>query len=307
MKIVIATRGSALALWQAHTTQALLAAAHPTFDVEIATIQSSGDRDQRLAAASFGKVGIFTVEIDHAVSSKAADVGVHSLKDMSTQVPEGLVLAGVLARGAVEDVLVTRNRETLADLPPGSRIATGSVRRVAMLKRARPDLAVVSIRGNVETRLAKVDRGEAEGLILARAGLERLGLGARICEIFDLPRFLPAVGQGIVGLVCRSDDTQTLHALWSIGDNEAYAEALAERALLARLHGGCNAPVGGHARAVEGAIALQARVLSLDGVESIEDQIHGPIDAAEELGQRLAERLIARGAARLIDAARAQA
>jgi hydroxymethylbilane synthase len=178
------------------------------------------------------------------------------------------------------------------------------VRRVALLKSARPDLEVVAIRGNVDTRLAKLARGEADALIMARAGLERLGFEREISEVLDARRFVPAVGQGIVGLTCRDGDASTLRALQGIGDPEAWAEALAERALLHHLHGGCNAPVGGHARAAESALSLHARVLSADGVESLEDTIAGSVDEAAELGRRLAERLAARGAKRLIEAAR---
>ncbi len=304
MKLVLATRGSPLALWQAHAAEALLRSARPELEIELLTVQSSGDKDERLDAASFGRIGIFTAEIDQAVLEGRAHIGVHSLKDMSTQVPDGLALGGVLARGPVEDVLVTIGGATLADLPRGARVATGSVRRVAMLKHLRPDVETVAIRGNVQTRISKLERGEADGLILARAGLERLGLGDRIREVFDTQRFLPAVGQGIVGLVCRADDEATRKTLWAVSDREAAAEAAAERALLHGLHGGCNAPVGGHARAVESALTLEGRVLSLDGREVIEAEIRGHTDEAEALGQVLAQRLVARGAKRLIDAAR---
>lgn len=306
MKLVLATRASPLALWQARAAQALLLAARPGLEVELLTVQSTGDRDERLDAASFGRVGIFTIEIDQAVLSGRAHIGVHSLKDMSTQMPAGLVLGGVLARGPVEDVLVQSGGALLSDLERGARIATGSVRRIAMLKHLRPDVEVVPIRGNIETRLAKLARGDADALILARAGLERLGLGAQISEVFDTQRFLPAVGQGIVGLVCRADDDASVRTLWAISDREAAVEAAAERALLHGLHGGCNAPVGGHARAVEGALVLKGRVLSLDGSEILEAEIAGAADDAEGLGRALAQRLVASGAKRLIDAARAQ-
>lgn len=306
MKLILATRASPLALWQAHTAQSILKLAQPALEVELLTVQSTGDKDERLDAASFGRVGIFTAEIDHAVLEGRAHVGVHSLKDMSTQIPDGLMLAGVLARGPVEDVLVKRGGGRWKDLPRGARVATGSVRRIAMLKHLRPDLETVPIRGNVETRLAKLERGEADALILARAGLERLGLGAHISEVFETQQFLPAVGQGIVGLVCRADDEASVRTLWAISDRETAAEATAERALLHGLHGGCNAPVGGHARAVESALILKGRVLSLDGKEVIEAEIGGLARDAEALGRRLAERLVEGGAKRLIDAARAR-
>lgn len=304
MKLVLATRGSALALWQAHTTRDLLLAADPGREVELLVVQSSGDKDQHSDLGSFGRVGVFTAEVDAAVREGRAHAGVHSLKDMTTSLEAGLALAGVLARGPVEDVLVGRGGAKLADLSAGARIATGSVRRIAMLKRMRPDLVPVAIRGNVDTRLAKLEAGAADALVMARAGLVRLGFERVITEVFDPARCVPAAGQGIVGLTSRADDLATRRALHAIGDPEAWAEALAERALLAALHGGCNAPVGAHARAQDGAIALHGLVLSLDGREAIEDRISGPVDQAPELGQLLAERLASRGARALVEAAR---
>lgn len=304
---VLATRGSKLALWQAEETRSALLAAQPAAPVELRVIESSGDKDQKSELGRFGRTGIFTAEVDNAVLGGAAHCGVHSLKDMTTTLPAGLMLASALARGPVEDVLVTVDGRRLADLPPGARVATGSVRRVAMLKRARPDLVVVPIRGNVDTRLAKLARGEADALLMAHAGLARLGLAGHVSEVLPLTSFLPAVGQGIVGLVCRSDDAAAQQRLAGIGDEEAYAEALAERALLAALHGGCNAPVGARARVVESALSLQACVLSLDGRTVIEDRIHGLAADAVLLGRQLSERLIAKGARELIAQARAGA
>lgn len=300
----LATRGSPLALWQAETTRALLQHARPELVVELHVVQSSGDKDQKSDLSRLGRTGVFTAEIDDAVLAGRAHAGVHSLKDMTTKLPDGLVLAGVLARGATEDALVTRDGARLADLPAGARVATGSVRRVAMVRRARPDLEIVGIRGNVDTRLAKLFSGQAEALIMACAGLERLGLEKHVTERLGPPRFLSAVGQGIVGLTCRAGDETAWRALQGIRDREAWAEAHAERALLSRLHGGCNAPVGALARAKEGAIVLDACVLSLDGREAIEDRVRGAIDSAAELGAELAERLASRGAKQLIDAAR---
>ncbi len=301
----LATRGSPLALWQAEETKRLLLAAEPQRSVDLELVQSAGDKDARTELSRFGLTGIFTAEVDHAVLSGVAQVGVHSLKDMPTTLHPELMLAGVLARGAHEDALLTRSAASLDALPPGARVATGSVRRQAMVLAARPDLVVVPIRGNVDTRVRKLLDGEADALVMACAGLQRLGLHAHIREVLRAPRFLPAPSQGIVGLVCRREDTTAQRALGAISDVESFAEALAERALLHDLHGGCNAPVGALARANENALALVARVLSPDGREVLEDRIHGPLDDAIYLGQELARRLIARGAKRLIDAARA--
>ena len=303
-KIVLATRGSALALWQARTARDLLVAAVPAREVEILVVESSGDRSQHLDLADLGGIGVFTAEVDAAVVEGRADAAVHSLKDMTTTLPEGIALASVLARGPAEDVLVSREGGKLVDLPRGARVATGSVRRIAMLKRMRPDLEVVAIRGNVDTRLARLEGGAADALVMAHAGLARLGLARSISEVFDVGRFVPAVGQGIVGLTCRRGDAETARALEAIGDPEAWAEALAERSLLHALHGGCNAPIGGHARSVDDHLVIHACVLSLDGKESIEASLAGPADEAAGIGHELAERLAARGARALVEAAR---
>jgi hydroxymethylbilane synthase len=302
---LIATRGSKLAIWQANRTREALLSAHPDQPVELLVVESSGDKDQQSELARFGRTGIFTAEVDNAVLSGRAHCGVHSLKDMTTSLPAGLELGGTLTRGPVQDVLVSREGKLLAELPAGARVATGSVRRIAMLKRVRTDLELVGMRGNVDTRLAKLARGEADALIMARAGLVRLGLATHISETLPLESFLPAVGQGIVGLTCRAADQVALHRLAGISDEESYAEALAERALLAGLHGGCNAPVGALARCVEKALSLRACVLSLDGRECIEESFVGTVHEAAGIGRELAQRLVARGAKRLIESARA--
>lgn len=304
MKFTLATRGSPLALWQANETKRLLLARFPSLSVELHVVQSAGDKDKQTELARFGLTGIFTAEVDHAVVSGGAHAGVHSLKDMTTTLHERLVLAGCLARGPVEDVLLTRDKSRLSDLPPGARVGTGSVRRVAMIKRLRPDLELVGIRGNVETRLKKLHNGECDALVMARAGLERLGLSSVISEVFDIERSVPAVGQGIVGITCRSDDATTIDTLRQITHTPSFAAARAERALLHALHGGCNAPVGGHARCHGHDLELRARVMSLDGTECLEDHVRGDARDATQLGEKLAAKLLQLGAKRLIDAAR---
>lgn len=294
-----------MALWQAHTVRDVLSTAHPDCGVEIVTVRSTGDRDQATDLARFGSIGIFTVEVDRALLDGRAQIGVHSLKDMTTVLQDGILLASVHRRGPIEDVLVTESGATLDELPAGTRVATGSSRRRAMLLRARPDLRVVAIRGNVETRLAKLDAGECEGLVMARAGLERLGLEERITEVLDTERFLPAVGQGIVGLTCRDDDAQTRERLALVCHMPSWWAALSERALLRRLHGGCNAPIGGHATVVDEELHLAARVLSLDGTVCLAGERQGHASDAEELGESLADELSARGAQALVEASRA--
>ncbi len=294
-----------MALWQAHTVRDVLVAAHPDCDVEILTVRSTGDRDQATDLARFGSIGIFTVEVDRALLDGRAQIGVHSLKDLTTVLQDGIVLASVHRRGPVEDVLITGSGATLDELPAGARVATGSSRRRAMLLRARPDLQVVEIRGNVETRLGKLDSGECEGLVMARAGLVRLGLEERITEVLDTERFLPAVGQGIVGLTCREDDAETRERLALVCHMPSWWAGISERALLRRLHGGCNAPVGGHATVVGEELQLAARVLSLDGTVCVAGECQGPASQAEELGESLADELLGRGARALVEASRA--
>jgi hydroxymethylbilane synthase len=305
VKFALATRQSRLALWQAEAARDQLVAAWSDLEVELTPIESSGDRIQDVELARFGRIGIFTVEVDRAVQDGRASASVHSLKDMTTELQDGLVLAATLGRGPARDVMVARDGTRLEDLAAGARVATGSQRRSAMLKAVRPDLEVVGIRGNVETRLGKLDEGEAEALLIAQAGVERLGLAHRVTQVLDDERFLPAVGQAIVGIVCRADDAEARRRLAAIRDMESWHEALAERALLRALRGGCNVPVGGHARVVENTLWLRGRVLSLDGACAVAGEIRGPRDDAEALGRALAADLVARGAGELIEAARA--
>ncbi len=296
----LATRGSDLALWQAHRTQERLGPG-----AELVIIESRGDQDKSTELARFGSIGIFTVEVDRAVIAGDADVGVHSLKDMTTTLQDGVVLAGVLERGMIEDVLVAREPWTLDTLPRGARVGTGSQRRGAMLRAARPDLDIVPFRGNVPTRIAKVTGGEVDATVLARAGIVRLGLERHISDVLPVTRFLPAVGQGIVGLTCRTDDTETIQRLKrDARDPEAWASAQAERRFLALLKGGCNAPVGGHATVSGDTMSLTGRVLSLDGKESIEGHIEGSVHDAVSLAEKLADDIAGRGGARLVEEAR---
>ena len=296
----IATRGSQLALWQARTTQAALGDGH-----ELLTVKSSGDLDRETELARFGRIGIFTAEVDRAVLDGRAAIGVHSMKDMTTTLQEGVVLAGCLPRGLVEDALITKNGGGLDDLEVGSRVGTGSMRRGSMVRAARRGLEVVPQRGNVSTRLAHVLEGDLDACLLARAGLERLGLAEHISEVLSVDRFLPAVGQGIVGITCREDDGATRALLESrLRDPEAWAAALAERAFLRGTNGGCNAPIAGHATVDDGAVHLRGRVLSLDGTQVLEGEARGGMSDAEALGATLAEDLLSRGAGELVEQAR---
>jgi len=300
----LATRKSKLALWQAETARHLLRAAWPNLEVELLLVESSGDRNQTADLERLGRIGIFTVEVDRAVLDGRADAAVHSLKDMTTTLMEGIRLGAVLSRGPVQDAWISAAGAKIDELPAGARVATGSMRRRAMLLARRPDLELTGMRGNVDTRLRKLAEGEADAMILARAGLERLGLESHITEVLDTESFLPAVGQGLVGLTSRENDEESRRSLLAIADLEAMDAGLAERALLARLRGGCNVPVGALARVVESTLSLRARVLSLDGRTVIEGEIAGSRDHAGQLGRMLAEDLLERGADRLIEEAR---
>lgn len=301
MTLRLATRGSDLAQWQAREVRSRLDG-----DAELVIIESGGDRDRTTDLAKFGSIGIFTVEVDRAVVDGRADVGVHSLKDMTTTLEDGVVLAGVLPRGVIEDVLVSSDPAwTLDGLPEGARVGTGSLRRGAMLLAARPDLRLEPIRGNVATRIGRVRSGDLDATVLARAGVERLGLLAEVTEVLPIERFLPAVGQGIVGLTCRERDVETRATIEArVRDGAAWAAALAEREFLRRLQGGCNAPIGGHAEIVGEELHLRGRVLSRDGARAVEGELRGSAAEGEALARSLAGDLAERGGAALVAEAR---
>lgn len=301
MTLALSTRASRLALWQAHTTRDALRTAWPELDVEVLRVDSKGDQDRSTELARFGRIGIFTVEVDRALLDGRAQVAVHSLKDMTTTLQEGTRLAAVLPRGPVEDVLVGA---TLDALQPGMEFATGSLRRGAMLCAAVPGLRIVPSRGNVPTR---VERARADGgtpTVLARAGMERLGMAGLYDQVLDTCDFVPAVGQGIVGLVIRSDDDEAAERIAALDCAESHARALAERALLRAMHGGCNVPLGAHATIEDGQLLLRARVLSADGTEELRGERLGRSTDAEDIGRALADELLTQGADRLVAEAR---
>jgi hydroxymethylbilane synthase len=296
----IGTRGSPLALWQANHVADLLRPRAAPRPVELVLIQTTGDRVQDRPLAQIGGDGLFTKEIQRALLAGTADVAVHSLKDLPTLPVEGLVLAAVPRRGPTGDAFVSRRHRTFAGLPPGAVVATSSLRRRAQLLHRRPDLRLVEMRGNVETRLRKLDEQGLDALALAQAGLERLGLAAAITELLDPAWMLPAVGQGALGLECRADDRETLGLLEPLNDVPSRQAVLAERALLRGLGGGCLVPIGAAARVEGGTLALRGAVLSPDGRERIAGQAEGPAAGAEALGRRLADDLLARGARALL-------
>lgn len=304
MQLRLATRSSPLAVWQAETAERALRAVWNDLACVFELVTSSGDVDLTSPLTRFGRVGIFTVEVDRVVIEGRADVAVHSCKDMTTDLDGGTMLSATLARGPVEDVLVTAGGRASGprfdELPRGARVGTSSARRRAMLAAARPDLVPVEIRGNVRTRLDKLARGEADALVMAHAGLARLGLLEHVSDVLDTERFLPSAGQGIVALVVKSGNWAVHERVAAARDMEAWHEALAERAVLRELRGGCSAPVGVRARVVENSLFLKARVSSIDGARSLAGELSGSRDDAESLGTALGRELVGRGARELM-------
>lgn len=296
MKLRLGARGSALSLAQANLVARALAG---RAQVEILTIRTTGDR-LSAAGSPIEWKGDFTKELDHALLEGRIDFAVHSLKDVPSAVPEGLVLAAVPPREDPCDVLVAEPRGSFAELPPGARIGTSSPRRRAQLLAARPDLLISEARGNVDTRLRRLREGRWDGLVLARAGLARLGRLEEVSDVFPPEVLLPAVGQGALALFSRADDGRTRELLGAIDDEGSHREALAERSLLATLEAGCRAPVAGRARAAGGALTLEAGVFAEDGSRVLRERSSGAQADAESLGRTVAERLLARGAASLL-------
>ncbi|MGE3803323.1 MAG: hydroxymethylbilane synthase [Gemmataceae bacterium] len=296
----VGTRGSRLALWQANYVADRLKQACPDRAIELVEIQTAGDRIRDVPLAQVGGEGVFTKEIQRALLENNVDVAVHSLKDLPTTEVSGLMLAAVPVRAARADVFVSRRHACFDDLPDDARLATSSPRRRAQALFRRPDLQLVDIRGNVETRLRKLEEQELDGLLLAQAGLERLGLGAEITEVLDVTWMVPAVGQGALGLECRADDETTANCLRQLDDGTARHAALAERALLRHLGGGCQVPIGAHTSLQDTLLTLRGVVLAPDGSERIEGSETGPLEDAERLGEVLARNLLNMGARELL-------
>jgi hydroxymethylbilane synthase len=299
----IGTRGSRLALWQANHVAALLRPHEGDRAIEIVEIQTAGDRVRDVPLAVLGGQGVFTKEIQGALIDDKVDVAVHSLKDLPTVPVEGLALAAVPPRGPTGDVFVSVRCRRFDDLPSGAVIATSSLRRRAQVGHRRPDISVFDIRGNVETRLRKLNDQQLDGLILAQAGLERLGLQDQITEVLDPAWMLPAVGQGALGLECRAADGETRSLLEAINHSPTHQSVLTERAFLRTLQGGCQVPIGAAGNFDGGKLTLRGVVLSPDGSRRIDGTMSG--HNAEETGERLARELLGRGAAELLALPRA--
>ena len=299
MKLIslkIGTRGSPLALAQAHEARRLLARAHGGGEerFEIVVIRTSGDMIQDRALAQAGGKGLFTKEIDEAMLRGEIDVAVHSSKDLPTVLPDGIEIAGYLPREDVRDALISASADSIARLPRGGAFGTASLRRQAQVKRIRPDLHVGLLRGNVETRLGKVERGEIDATLLAFAGLKRLGLAHRATALLDIETFLPAVGQGAIGFTARSGDARASEALAPILDEPTGFSLAVERAFLKVLDGSCRTPIAGHARIREGTLDFRGMVLKTDGSEAFEVSASGPVGQAANLGEQAGRNLLDR-------------
>lgn len=297
----IGTRGSPLALWQANHVADRLRQHHPGLAVELVEIQTTGDRVQGVPLSSFGGEGVFTKAIQNALLEERVDVAVHSLKDLPTVVLPELTLAAVPERGPSGDVLVSPKHRTFAALPPRAQVATSSLRRRAQVLHRRPDLRLVEIRGNVDTRLRKLEEQGLDALLLAEAGLRRLGLDRHITEILDPAWMFPAVGQGALGIECRTSDAATRILLEPLDDVATRSAVLAERSLLRTLGGGCHVPIGARTQYTPERLTLRGAVLSPDGTRRIAADIAGLPDRAEDLGIELAQSLLSQGARGLLE------
>jgi hydroxymethylbilane synthase len=294
----IGTRGSPLALWQAREVRARLAAAHAVEPESIAieVIRTTGDVIQDRPLSEVGGKGLFTKEIEQALLDNAIDLAVHSSKDMPTVLPTGLMLAACLPREDVRDAFISRKSATLAGLPHAAVVGTASLRRQAMVKRLRPDISVVTFRGNVDTRLKKLDDGVVDATLLALAGLRRLGREAAATGVLEVDAFLPAVGQGAIGIEVRAADTRTRDLLATINHPDTLTALGAERAFLAVLDGSCRTPIAGHARIVAGAVSFRGLILRPDGSEAHETSRAGAVADAVKLGADAACELKSRAA-----------
>ena len=300
----IASRNSPLAMWQANHVKSALQRSHPGLEVEILGFTTTGDRMLHSPLARLGGKGLFVKELERAMLDGEADIAVHSMKDVPAQFPEGLELAVICERGDPSDALVSNDYGSLADLPQEAVVGTSSLRRQCQLKCLRPDLRLADLRGNVGTRLGKLDEGQYDAIILASAGLMRLKLEQRIRARLDITDCLPAAGQGAIGVECRAGDETTCDLLACLHHEETAARVAAEREVTLALDGGCELPIAAHARLDEGNLHLQALVGRADGSEIVRSERSGLAANPRELGREVAAELLECGADRIIAALR---
>ena len=296
----IATRKSPLALWQANFVSAQLKHYHPDLEIELVTMTTQGDKILDTPLAKVGGKGLFVKELETGMLEGRADIAVHSMKDVPVDFPPGLHLAVICEREDPRDAFVSNNYTSLDDLPQGARLGTSSLRRQSQIAAFRPDLKIIDLRGNVNTRLKKLDDGEYDAIILAAAGLKRLEFEERITQFIETDVCLPAIGQGAVGIECRSDDARVHNLIAPLNDNKTQIRVTAERAMNERLQGGCQVPIAGYAEFEKGLIMMRGLVGQVDGKKIIRGDIAGPAENAEELGIVLAEDLLSRVADKIL-------
>ena len=300
-RLRIGTRASALARWQAEHVAAALRAIPGAPEPELVLIKTEGDLIQDVPLSQVEGQAFFTKEIEEALLNETVDLAVHSLKDLATEMPPGLALGAVLEREDPRDALIASGTISLEDLPAGARVGTSSLRRRALLARWRPDLELAELRGNVPTRIQKLDDGGYDAIVLAAAGVKRLGMEDRISSYLPFDRFLPAVSQGAIGVQIRSEDEAVAQWVGTLEHPPTRIATTAERALLRTLEGGCHVPVGGVAELEGETLGIWGVICSLDGVTSVEGSTEGPVELAEVLSVSLAEDLLARGGNAILD------
>jgi hydroxymethylbilane synthase len=294
------TRGSKLALVQSHEVQQRLQQVHPGLRVPIQVIKTTGDRENEVPFSAIGSKGIFTKELDEALLADRIDCATHSLKDLPSDLPKGLKLVAVTKCLDPRDALISREGIPLSRLSEGSRVGTSSLRRAALLRRARPDLAVLELRGNVDTRLRKLDEGQYDAILLAAAGLKRLGLGERITEFLDPHLFVPAIGQGLLGIVGRSRDQESQRLLSVLDDPASHRLAEAQRRFMAVMEGGCRVPLGCYGEERDGKLHLLGYLGTPDGREEIREEADGEFSQAGVLAETLAQTMLKKGGERIL-------
>jgi hydroxymethylbilane synthase len=297
----IATRKSALALWQAEHVATLLRDAHAGLRVELLPMTTQGDRILDRSLAAIGGKGLFIKELEVALAERRADIAVHSMKDVPAEMPQGFVIGALLERADARDALLCRSGSTIAELPAGARLGTSSLRRTAQILAARPDLRIEPLRGNVDTRLRRLENGELDAIVLACAGLDRLGLESRISARLDPAAMLPAVGQGAIGIECRDDDAHTRMLLGALDDGATRTALAAERSFAHALGGSCQSPIAALAQIEGGRLTLTGLVAEPDGSRLLREATSGTCTRAEQLGAELAQRLLESGARELLE------
>jgi len=299
--IKIGTRGSKLALWQANWVKSVLEAQHPALTVELVIIKTKGDKILDVPLAKVGGKGLFVKEIEDALLNGHVDLAVHSMKDMPAEIPQGLCIGAIPERETPQDVLISKNGHQLSELGAGAHIGTSSLRRASQLLHARPDLVIKSLRGNLDTRLKKLETENLDAIILAAAGVKRLGLEDRITEYLDETIMLPAVGQGALCIEIRQNDPIIEPLVAPLEHPQTRTVVMGERAFLNRLEGGCQVPMAAYGRVEKNTFTLYGLVATLDGATVIKDTLSGPADSSEQIGLDLAERLVSMGAQKILE------